>query len=277
MRVLQRFTAQKTQDGAGVNISRVADFQHLQLDPFLMVDELKSDNPDDFIAGFPPHPHRGIETFTYMIKGGFEHRDQLGNQKVISDGDVQWMSTGFGVVHSEMPVAAESGMHGFQIWLNMPAKDKLRPARYQDSTANALPTIELKNGIWAKSLAGDWQIGEHHITSSIGPLSGDAAIADIRLPASRELTLNLRHFEQVFVYIHSGSLANGSRGTLLLLDSSEAVKLTTTTESAGLLIFAGNKINEQIAHMGPFVMNTQAELQQAIRDYQSGKFGELTV
>ncbi len=137
MKILQILPAQPTSDGDGVNISRVADFQALALDPYLMLDEIRSDDERDYLGGFPPHPHRGMETFTYIRKGGFEHRDQLGNVRAIREGKVQWMSTGRGVVHSEMPLAdAKEGLHGFQIWLNMPAKDKMRPPRYQDSAAD---------------------------------------------------------------------------------------------------------------------------------------------
>ena len=144
MKVLGQFSAKPAMDGDGVNIRRVADFITTHFDPFLMMDEIKSDDKQDFIGGFPPHPHRGMETFTYIRKGGFEHRDQMGNVKAIRAGDVQWMSTGYGVVHSEMPLAdALNGLHGFQIWVNMPAKDKLRPATYQD-TASTL-SVETTN------------------------------------------------------------------------------------------------------------------------------------
>ena len=144
MKIIRTNKAHATQDGAGVNISRIAWFDGRSLDPFLMIDELNSDNKSDFMAGFPAHPHRGIETFTYIRKGGFEHQDQMGNKKAIRAGDVQWMSTGRGVIHSEMPLAdAEHGMHGFQIWLNMPAKDKMRPPRYQDTTEQKSPCYEM--------------------------------------------------------------------------------------------------------------------------------------
>ncbi|MCT8985403.1 pirin family protein [Shewanella sp. KJ10-1] len=158
MKVLQRFTAEAAMDGDGVNIHRVSDFEQLRFDPFLMIDEIKSNEQQDFIGGFPPHPHRGVETFTYIRKGGFEHRDQMGNVKPIHAGDVQWMSTGRGVVHSEMPLAgAHDGLHGFQIWLNMPAKDKMRPPIYQDSTHRNKPQQSNDHGATLNALAGHWR------------------------------------------------------------------------------------------------------------------------
>lgn len=280
MKILRTIQAQPTQDGDGVKISRVQDFRGLSLDPFLMIDELKSDDSADFVGGFPEHPHRGIETFTYMIKGGFEHKDQLGNQKQIRSGQVQWMSTGFGVVHSEMPILDEhDGMHGFQIWLNMPAKDKLRPAKYQDSTDQQLQNLTNQPGAKLTALAGEWKFAgsSKTITSDINELASDGKIADLVLEPNANAELDLSGYEQVFIYVHSGQLINGivKQGQLAILDSASAVVLTAGQSSAGVLIFAGNKINEKIAHYGPFVMNSMAEIDQAISDYQAGKLGKI--
>lgn len=274
MKLIQRWTSQPTQDGDGVKISRVSDFANLSFDPFLMFDELKSDDSADFIGGFPPHPHRGIETFTYMIKGGFEHRDQMGNKKIIAAGDVQWMSTGFGVIHSEMPVAASDGMHGFQIWVNMPAKDKLRPAQYQDSTTTALPEIMLENGITLKALAGEWEAEGYSARSPLNALAANAAIADVTLPPNTQFSFDRTEADKVLIYIHTGTISGFKAGQMLSVDPQKSIKLSTD-DGGGALIFSGNAIKEQIAHMGPFVMNTQAELRQAVADYQSGKIGSL--
>lgn len=276
MKVIEVMKSVATSDGDGVKISRVADFSGQHLDPFLMIDELKSDDQADFIGGFPPHPHRGIETFTYMIKGGFEHKDQLGNRKVISSGDVQWMSTGYGVVHSEMPLATEEGMHGFQIWVNMPAKDKLRPAIYQDSVDTPLPVQIDEFGAQLKALAGQWQFAGKTVTSPLTQLSANAAIADLTLPKNSSATLDCQLNEQILVYVHTGKVNGFSAGQLLVIEPRSILELSAQ-EEAGMLIFTGSRINEQVAHMGPFVMNTQAELRQAIDDYRTGKFGEIPV
>ncbi|KZN63456.1 hypothetical protein N473_16675 [Pseudoalteromonas luteoviolacea CPMOR-1] len=278
MKILKVTKAQPTQDGAGVKIKRIAGFDGKSIDPFLMIDELKSDNAQDYIGGFPPHPHRGIETFTYIRQGGFEHQDQMGNKKAIRAGEVQWMSTGRGVVHSEMPLAdAKYGMHGFQIWLNMPARHKMDPPKYQDSSERALPTLTTAQGATLKALAGEWSVGEKTISSGLNDLSGEGAISDITLPKHSSIQLDLSHFGKVIAYIHSGSLKDESHqaGRLLTLDAKSPILIETAEHDAGLLLLAGQPINEKIAHMGPFVMNTQAELQQAVRDYHAGLFGTL--
>jgi redox-sensitive bicupin YhaK (pirin superfamily) len=276
MIILNKTNSQPTQDGDGVKISRIADFTGKHFDPYLMIDELKSDDKSDFIGGFPPHPHRGIETFTYMIKGGFEHKDQLGNSALITAGNVQWMSTGYGVIHSEMPMVDEDeSMHGFQIWLNMPAKDKLRPARYQDSTS--LPELSNETGANLKLLAGKWTFDGKSDSSPLTDLTANAALADLTLQGSGEATLDLSNAEQVLVFVHTGSFAvpRLKTGEMAIVDAKHELAITASNEGAGALILVGNKIGEKIAHMGPFVMNTEQELRQAISDYQQGKFGSI--
>lgn len=277
MHILSRRPSMATQDGDGVKIRRVADFSGLSLDPFLMIDELKSDDEKDYVGGFPPHPHRGIETFTYILKGGFEHQDQMGNKKAIKAGDVQWMSTGFGVVHSEMPLAdANDGMHGFQIWLNMPAKDKLRPAIYQDTTDDPVPEFDFTTGK-VRVLAGEWTLDGETYQSKLNELAGNGAIADVTLEANVLVNLDARQGEFLGAYIYRGDLWGAKQGEFIILNPNEINTLETNNEGAGLLLFKGTPIKEKIAHMGPFVMNTQEELQQAVRDYQSGKFGHLSL
>ncbi|AVV85432.1 pirin family protein [Shewanella putrefaciens] len=294
MKVLSQFSAKAAMDGDGVNIRRVADFVTTKFDPFLMIDEIKSDDEQDFIGGFPAHPHRGMETFTYIRKGGFEHRDQMGNVKAIRAGDVQWMSTGFGVVHSEMPLAdAVDGLHGFQIWVNMPAKDKLRPAKYQDTAGSASVEATNDTGATLKALAGDWGFKDQPIISAaIQGLAGEAAIADLSLAPNAEATLDLSQHEFVALYLYQGGLYKSDsskgedshwssasnqhhHGEFLVLDSQSVLKLKVDERGAGMLLFAGKPIREKIVQMGPFVMNTQAEIQQAIRDYQEGRFGQI--
>lgn len=294
MEVLSQFSAKAAMDGDGVNIRRVADFVTTKFDPFLMIDEIKSDDEQDFIGGFPAHPHRGMETFTYIRKGGFEHRDQMGNVKAIRAGDVQWMSTGFGVVHSEMPLAdAVDGLHGFQIWVNMPAKDKLRPATYQDTAGSASVEATNDTGATLKALAGDWGFKDQPIISAaIQGLAGEAAIADLSLAPNAEATLDLSQHEFVALYLYQGGLYKSDsskgedshwssasnqhhQGEFLVLDSQSVLKLKANERGAGMLLFAGKPIREKIVQMGPFVMNTQAEIQQAIRDYQEGRFGQI--
>lgn len=274
MKVTNTYQSVPTQDGDGVKISRIADFSGKLLDPFLMIDELKSDDEADYIGGFPPHPHRGMETFTYMIKGGFEHRDQMGNRKVISNGDVQWMSTGFGVVHSEMPVAADDGMHGFQIWVNMPAKDKLRSAIYQDSVETGLPELDNAQGANLRLLAGNWNLDHQEGQSPLSNLAAQAAVADLRLMSDGRGTIDRSGFEQVFLYVHSGEVNGYQAGTLLLVDPSVTLELRSRL-GGGALVFSGMPLKEPVAHMGPFVMNTEAELRQAVADYRAGKFGTI--
>ena len=279
MNIVKKVHAHPTQDGDGVNISRIHDFQMQSMDPFLMIDEIRSDNKADYIGGFPPHPHRGIETFTYMIKGGFEHRDQMGNVRAIRSGDVQWMSTGYGVVHSEMPLLDEgNSLHGFQIWLNMPAADKLRPAIYQDTVEQGVPTLAVGAGE-LRILAGTWTNGEETIESELNNLAGNAGIADIRIPAGATVSLPMPAAERLMLLVHSGELIDpeANHGTLLQFSDTAELTLHAGDADFGALVFYGTPINEQIAHMGPFVMNTQEELQQAIIDYQSGKFGQLSL
>lgn len=280
MNIAKVLTAYATQDGDGVNISRIPGFDGKYLDPFLMIDELKSNNESDYIGGFPPHPHRGIETFTYIIKGGFEHQDQMGNKKAIRSGDVQWMSTGRGVMHSEMPLTdEEQGLHGFQIWLNMPSNEKMRTPRYQDTTDAPAPVVTDKQGVSFTALAGNWQFGEYTLASSLQSLAAHAALANVTLPVNTHMQLAALEQQKVMIYVHTGELiaADGqtfNAGKLLILDANSDIDVSSQ-KGAGILILAGNPLKQPIAHMGPFVMTTQEEIKQAVRDYQNGEFGNI--
>jgi quercetin 2,3-dioxygenase len=293
MRVLSRLTSRPAMDGDGVKIRRVADFLNTKLDPYLMLDEIKSNDEQEFIGGFPPHPHRGIETFTYIRKGGFEHRDHLGNVKAIRGGDVQWMSTGSGVLHSEMPLSdANEGLHGFQLWLNMPARDKMRPARYRDSSDSYNPEVSNDDGATLRALAGNWRLeGTEKIGAPIDGLAGNGAIADLMLASGGAAKLDLSQYGFAALYVYEGSVCEGKElagsvipvadkaphaaGELLVLDSKQPIELVASLDGAGMLLLAGNPIGEKIVHSGPFVMNTEAQIRQAIEDYQQGRFGRI--
>ncbi|WP_372871603.1 pirin family protein [Shewanella sp.] len=280
MKLKTRLFSRPAMDGDGVNIRRVADFNRLLLDPFLMVDEIRSDDKSDFIGGFPPHPHRGIETFTYIRKGGFEHRDHMGNVRAIRGADVQWMSTGSGVIHSEMPLAdANDGLHGFQLWLNMPAADKMRPARYLDSTQMDKPRHDNGRGASLYPLAGSWQFEGHQLEGLIQGLAANGAVADLSLQANGSARCALGHRGFAGAYIYQGTLIgdDGERheqGEYLVLEAGN-IEFIAAAEGAGVLLFAGEPIGEKIVHMGPFVMNTEEEIRQTINDYQTGRFGSL--
>lgn len=279
MQIKHIIAQQATSDGDGVRIKRVADFNAAQLDPFLMIDELRSDDEKDYIGGFPPHPHRGMETFTYIRKGGFEHRDQLGNREAIKAHGTQWMSTGKGVLHSEMPLAdAKDGMHGFQIWVNMAAKDKLRAPLYQDSNDTGNPELTAENGAVLRALAGTWTAGGETIVAPITNLSADAMIADAELPANSKIEFGHIDRELLMVLVYEGNLGHkdARQGRMLVLDANEPLILETEDSAANVLVFAGNPLREPVVHYGPFVMNTQQQIHDAIRDYQNGKFGHIS-
>ncbi|MBQ4856846.1 pirin family protein [Pseudoalteromonas sp. MMG007] len=280
MKISKVLTAYATQDGDGVNIRRIPGFDGKYLDPFLMIDELKSDDKNDYIGGFPAHPHRGIETFTYILKGGFEHQDQMGNKEAIRAGDAQWMSTGKGVMHSEMPLADEiDGLHGFQIWINMPSDEKMREPRYQDTTKNPVPSFTNEQGVTLKALAGNWQFSDQSLNASLQSLAASAALADIQIPAGKSIQLAPLVQQKVMIYVHSGSISTSDEqdfttGKLIILERNSDISLKSK-EGAGVLILAGQPLNQSIAHMGPFVMTTQDEIKQAVRDFQNGEFGKI--
>lgn len=270
-RVEQLQPSHPSQDGDGVRIQRIHDFGG-GLDPFLMLDELGSDRPDDYIGGFPPHPHRGIQTLTYVIHGGLTHEDHLGHASTISAGDAQWMHTGRGIIHSEMPLTDSQGLHAFQLWLNLPARDKLSPATYRDVRAAEMPRLA-GQGAELIALGGRWQnTGGEHVAGPLNALAGDGAVAHVRLEPSGELTLET-DAPTLLVYVFDGSLTVGEttvpRGQLARLGGGEQLVLGSAAGGQALLL-AGQPHREPIAHYGPFVMNEHAELEQALRDYRDG-------
>ncbi len=264
-------------DGAGVKLNRVIGGQALpDLDPFLMLDEFRSDQSADYIAGFPDHPHRGFETVTYMLAGRMRHADNQGNTGLLRPGSVQWMTAGRGIVHSEMPEQEDGLMWGFQLWVNLPAKDKMTAPRYQDIEPGAIPTVKTPDGATVRVIAGE-------VAGAIGPVAAVATeptYLDVGLPAGARFAHALPPTHNAFVYVFEGALIVGAgeiaetvqRGELVVLGPGKRVALAAGTEAGRAILVAGRPLNEPIAKYGPFVMNTDEEIVQAVRDYQSGKF-----
>ena len=264
-----------TSDGDGVKIRRVALFDQPVADPFLMLDELSSDNPDDFIGGFPPHPHRGMETLTYLRHGSLEHRDHMGNRGMINSGGAQWMSAGRGVIHSEMPAREMQQLHGFQLWINIPAKDKMQAPKYRDVSAAEIPLITQSNGMQVRVIAGQWQIEGNNIQGPLTDLAAHAGYLDIELPAGSSLSLPTPAEQNVVAFVYQGQLQTqplAPEKSLLVFGKGEQLILNARSDTK-LLLLSGNTIGEKIVHYGPFVMNSIEEIEQAIQDYNAGRFG----
>ena len=262
-------------DGAGVKINRVlTNTLQRRLDPFLMLDAFGSDKPGDYIAGFPEHPHRGFETVSYMIAGSMRHRDSAGNEGLITDGGVQWMTAGRGVAHSEMPEQTDGLMEGFQLWLNLAAKDKMTEPWYRDIPDSEVPRFETEDGVKVKVIAG----ASHGVAGAVQRAVTEPLYLDIELPANATFEQPLPAGHNAFVYVFRGQalvdeqcvpsqrmaiLANGTDG--------DGVRIVAAQPSR-LILIAGKPLNEPIAQMGPFVMNTEQELRQAVDDFRAGLF-----
>ncbi|GAJ74948.1 pirin-related protein [Vibrio sp. JCM 18905] len=274
--IRQLIQSQPTADGDGVKIRRVAGFNHASFSPFLMMDELKSDDRADYIGGFPPHPHRGIETLTYMLKGHFQHRDHMDNVGELRSGGAQWMAAGRGVIHSEMPIMQEGELHGFQIWINQPAKNKMSPAQYHDFQPETITEFETQSSGVVRLIAGHLTINNERIQG--GPLTETgvaATVADWRAMVGHALNLTTEQDHNMMIYVYKGRIQVKDReinqGEMAILSKGEWVELQAEKES-GALIFIGEPINEPVVHYGPFVMNSMEEIEQAIQDYNSGLF-----
>ena len=261
----------KTSDGAGVNLTRIIGSPELNmLDPFLLLDEFGSDNPNDYIAGFPPHPHRGFETITYMINGKFTHKDTAGNEGRLSDGGVQWMTAGKGVIHSEMPEQTEGLVRGFQLWFNLPKEKKMIDPAYHDIQADQIPVVELENGK-VKVISGSFQ----DVTGPGRPHTGMMYL-DVHLNDKQDIVLPIEDDWNGFVYVYEGSIdANISvpKGNLAVLNTKNDFLCSSTLENTRFILVAGQPLNEPVARGGPFVMNTKGEILQAFEDYHSGRLG----
>jgi redox-sensitive bicupin YhaK (pirin superfamily) len=259
-------------DGAGVKLTRVIGQPALpDLDPFLMLDEFGSDDPEAYIAGFPDHPHRGFETVTYMLAGRMRHRDNKGNEGLLTAGSVQWMTAGRGIVHSEMPEQERGLMRGFQLWLNLPARDKMAAPRYQDIAPERIPTVSPAPGVTAKVIAG-------RLAGVSGPIDAGATepfYVDLRLDAAAVVEVPLPPDHNAFVYVYEGAADVAGQAleqaTIAVLGRGGAVRIETD-RGARLIVVAGKPLHEPVARYGPFVMNTNDELRQAFADYQAGRF-----
>lgn len=268
-----------TSDGAGVKLTRsVGRHQSLRVDPFLMLDEFASDEAADYIGGFPPHPHRGFETVTYMLDGHMRHEDHMGNQGELSAGDVQWMTAGRGVIHSEMPIQTEGRMRGFQLWLNLPAAEKMKPAAYRDISADEIPVVPLEGQGQVKVIAGTLELAHEAVTGPINnpdeALSTDPLYLDLALPANGVFEHPVTRGHNALFYVYEGNARIGGQQLPLhqaaVLGEGEQVQIVAGATGARVLLLAGKPLNEPIAQYGPFVMNTMQEVEQAIADYQAG-------
>jgi quercetin 2,3-dioxygenase len=271
-----------TSDGAGVKLTRVIGQGHLpDLDPFLLLDEFGTDRAEDYIAGFPDHPHRGFETVTYMLDGRMRHRDNHGNEGVLVSGSVQWMTAGRGLVHSEMPEQEEGRMRGFQLWLNLPAREKMTAPRYQEFGPERVPSVTPNEGVHVKVIAGT-------VAGTTGPISQpatDPTYLDIELAPGARFTQPLPEEHAAFLYVFEGAVRVGAGSDASTVKAQEMAVLSAgvevqieglTTGTAGsgarAILVAGRPLREPVARYGPFVMNTKEELMQAFKDFQTGKF-----
>jgi quercetin 2,3-dioxygenase len=271
-----------TSDGAGVRLTRVIGQPRLpDLDPFLMLDEFGTDDPGDYIAGFPEHPHRGFETVTYMLDGRMRHRDNHGHEGVLVPGSVQWMTAGRGIVHSEMPEQQEGRMRGFQLWINLPARDKMTAPKYQEFGPEKIPAADLGSGARVKVLAGRVA----GVTGPIAQPATDPTYLDVELEPGARLSQPLASGHSAFLYVYEGAMRVGTGesaatvGTheLAVLTDGDSVQLEGREPAPGdrgsrAILVAGRPLKEPVAKHGPFVMSTREELIQAFEDYQSGRF-----
>ena len=268
----QVIDAQPTSDGAGVKLRRsIGSLPGLRLDPFLMLDEFSSEEASDYIAGFPSHPHRGFETVTYMLDGRMRHEDHMGNRGDLGPGDVQWMSAARGIIHSEMPQQNEGRMRGFQLWINLPAREKMKPASYRDIPAGEIPVVTLPEGGQVKVIAG--QVGE--VEGAIRGVSTEPVYLDVVLPAGARYSQALPAAHNAFVYAYEGSLRIGEREVPRhaagVLSAGESFEAEAGDQGARFILLAGKPLREPVVQYGPFVMNTREEIEQALDDYRRGK------
>ncbi|PUB82897.1 MAG: quercetin 2,3-dioxygenase [gamma proteobacterium symbiont of Ctena orbiculata] len=271
--IKQVVVGQETSDGAGVRLTRVIGGPQLpQFDPFLLLDHFVSDDPDDYIGGFPPHPHRGFETVTYLLAGQVEHRDNAGHTGLLETGGVQWMTAGRGVIHSEMPQQQDGLLSGFQLWVNLPAGEKMIDPRYQEFDRQAIPLEARSDGVEVRVVAGQTS---RQTRGPVCELVTPALFYDITLPAGSRFEEPLPETYNGFVYLIEGAVSidgiDLEVNSLAVLDQGDSVEITAQ-EPSRLLLVAGQPLYEPIARRGPFVMNSEAELQQAFNDYQEGRF-----
>jgi redox-sensitive bicupin YhaK (pirin superfamily) len=269
-KIQQLIQGMPASDGAGVKLIRsLGGASNLRADPFLMLDAFSSENPDDYVAGFPSHPHRGFETATYLLDGHMLHEDHLGNRGNLKSGGVQWMTAGRGIIHSEMPQQENGRMRGFQLWINLPAKEKMKPAGYRDIQAADIPSASFPGGS-VKVIAGTY-------ADTSGPVQGgttDPVYWDVTLNPNEKFSQEIRD-KTVYVYPFEGSVEIADRMLKThqggVLGSGDTVEAKAGPDGARFLVLAAKPIREPVVQYGPFVMNTREEIEQAIRDYQSGE------
>ena len=268
-----------TSDGAGVKLRRsLGSVRGLYLDPFLMLDEFSSDDPGDYIAGFPSHPHRGFETVTYMLEGHMRHEDHLGHRGELTGGGVQWMTAGRGIIHSEMPQQDRGRMRGFQLWINLPRREKMKPAKYRDIAAREIPIVEVPGGGRVKVIAGKVTVDGREAGGPIQGLTTDPTYLDVELPQGASFRHVIATDYTAFVYAFEGSVAIGAEGRAETLGAhragvtskGEEILLHGGDQGGRALLIGGRPLREPIVQYGPFVMSTREEVEQAVRDYQSG-------
>ncbi len=273
-----------TSDGAGVKLRRSLGSQRgLHVDPFLMLDEFYSDDPSDYIAGFPPHPHRGFETVTYMLDGHMRHEDHMGNRGDLGPGDVQWMTAARGIIHSEMPQQSQGRLRGFQLWLNLPSSEKMKPAHYRDIPSSEIPTVTLARGGEIRVIAGRLEIDGRALR---GPINGadanistDPLFVDVHLLAGAEFSLPIEATYNAFLYLYEGRAEIGPAGAAKplthraagVLSAGDQVRVRAGDAGARFLLLAAKPLREPVVQYGPFVMNTREEIEQALADYRDGR------
>ncbi|MCL7423411.1 MAG: pirin family protein [Methylobacter sp.] len=270
-------TGQSTSDGHGVKLKRIiSSQQNNAFDPFILLDEFGSDQAADYIGGFPDHPHRGFETVTYMLEGAMLHRDHLGNEGHLRAGGVQWMTAAHGIIHSEMPEQENGSLHGFQLWINLPAKEKMKPPHYQDFEAADIPRIALTDGGYIKIIAGDYVTETQTISGAVTGVTTRPLLFDVRLAPGQQLDIPVGVQHTALIHVYQGELAVGASARILkagqlgqLIDG-DNLRLATQDQPARFLVLAALPLNEPVVQAGPFVMNSTEEIEQAFRDYRDG-------
>ena len=269
-------TGRPTSDGAGVRLTRLfGGAQPERFDPFLMLDEFGSERPDEYMAGFPAHPHRGFETVTYMLEGRMRHEDHMGNVGLLQGGGVQWMTAARGVIHSEMPEQQNGAMRGFQLWLNLPAKTKMADPSYRDFAPEEVPRVTLPNGIQAVVIAGELVAGETHQTGAVQRPDTEPQLFDLSLPTGSWIEPQLPDGHRLLLYVFEGEISVADQplcsSQLAVLSDQGQLRLEARSD-ARVLLLAGRPLVEPIVQYGPFVMNSREEIEQALRDFRDGAF-----
>lgn len=274
----QRLKGMPAQDGAGVKLTRVIGQPLLRhFDPFLMLDEFGSDTAEDYLPGFPPHPHRGFQTVTYMLNGSMRHRDSVGNEGVINAGGIQWMNAGRGIIHEEMPEQEEGLLRGFQLWVNLPADQKMSSPDYQDIAASEVPIGRMPNGVSWRQLSGEL----NGVSGPVKPVGHEQMPVFVDFTVTQRVDrvlIPLQDAFRYFVYVYEGAANLGEqrvgKGELITLTSATSIELSDVLEGTKWILVGGKPLKEPIVQYGPFVMNTEAQIQQALRDYQNNRLAQ---